>query len=108
MPKQFEHMTEAERAAHYFAHRDDSEDATDWETAESPLPKRKRGRPSQGYAVSYAVRFTREEVQRLDALATAAGVTGSELIRRALAAFPGEPNHHGSDGSERRRSDPGS
>lgn len=83
-------MTEAERAAHYFEHRDDPEQKTAWETVESPLPKRKRGRPSRGYIVSYAVRFTREEFQHFDALATAAGITGSEMIRRAIAAYRGE------------------
>lgn len=88
MPKQLEAMTDDERAAYYFEHRDDPDAATDWEAVESPFPQRKRGRPSRGYTVSYAVRFTREEFQHLEALATAAGVTGSELIRRAVAAYP--------------------
>ena len=90
MHKELSEMTEPERAMYYFEHRNDSEEMTDWETVESPLPKRKPGRPSRGYTVSYAVRFTREEFQRVEALATAAGITGSELIRRAVAAYRGE------------------
>lgn len=83
-------MTDAERATYYFEHRDDPEEITAWEIVESPIPKRKRGRPSHGYTVSYAVRFTREEIQHLEALAAAAGVTGSEMIRRAVASYNGE------------------
>ncbi len=87
MPKRLDDMTDEGRAAYYFEHRDDPEEVTDWERVESPLPKRKRGRPSHGYAVSYAVRFAPEEFQQLEAVATATGITGSELIRRAVAAY---------------------
>lgn len=90
MHKELAEMTEAERAMYYFEHRDDSEEMGDWETVESPILKRKPGRPSRGYTVSYAVRFTREEFQHVEALAKAAGITGSELVRRAVAAYRGE------------------
>ncbi|MEA2638978.1 MAG: hypothetical protein QOF51_372 [Chloroflexota bacterium] len=87
MDKPLTDMTAQEQAADYDAHRDDPDG--DWEEVPSPLPKRRPGRPTRGYTVSYAVRFTPEEFQRVEDLAGRAGITGSELIRRAVAAYRG-------------------
>lgn len=73
MSEQTEHRAEAERAEDHYAHRDDDDRWGD------PVP-------AQGPAqlnVMVSVRFSRAEADHLSAVAEAAGMSRSALVRQA-------------------------
>ncbi len=78
MAKPLTDMTEEERAAFYYEHRDDE---TIWGDLE-PAPKR-RG-PKKQFGVMLTVRFTTEEAELLNQEQLRTGNTYSEIVRRLV------------------------
>jgi hypothetical protein len=67
-------------AAFYEAHKDDAEL---WGEPEEPT----REKPARGLAATITVRFSVAEAERIRRVAEEAGVTYSEVVRRAVQSF---------------------
>ena len=75
---------ESARAARYQEHKDDPDFLDNFEVV--PPPKKSRGRPSRSRGASISVRFTPAEMAGIRARAIVAGLTYSEVVRRAVKA----------------------